>query len=58
VARQPQQPTPPTTWTIYKIAAKQTWIGEVEAGDEREAIEKAAAEFKQHASKLMAVRRQ
>jgi geranylgeranyl pyrophosphate synthase len=43
--------------TIYKIAAKQTRVGEVEATDEREAIEKAAKEFRQHALKLIAVRR-
>jgi hypothetical protein len=42
---------------ISKVAAKQTWLGEVEAVDEREAIEKAAKEFKQHATKLIAVRR-
>ncbi len=51
------QPPPPTTWTIYKVAAKQTRLGEVEAADEREAIERAAKEFGQHASKLIAVRR-
>jgi hypothetical protein len=32
-------------WTIYKLAAKQTRIGEVEAASEAEAIEKAVAEF-------------
>jgi hypothetical protein len=52
----PRPPTP-ATWTIYKIAAKQTRLGEVEANSESEAIEKAAAEFRQHQSKLMAVRR-
>jgi hypothetical protein len=54
-----RKPTPPqlTTWTIYKVAAKQTRLGEVEAADEREAIEKAAKEFKQHESKLIAVQR-
>jgi hypothetical protein len=45
------------TRTIYKIAAKQVWIGTVEAATEAEAIEKAAAEFKQYAAKLMVVRR-
>jgi hypothetical protein len=53
----PKKPQP-TTWTIYKVAAKQTRLGEVEAADEREAIEKAAKEFGQHATKLIAVRRQ
>jgi hypothetical protein len=56
VARKPG-PTQPTRWTIYKLAAKQIWIGEVEAADEREAIEKAAEQFKQPATKLHAVRR-
>jgi hypothetical protein len=32
-------------------------LGEVEAGAEREAIEKAAKEYGQHPAKLMAVRR-
>jgi hypothetical protein len=42
---------------MYKIAVKQPQLGEVEAAHEREAIEKAAAEFRQHPSKLMAVPR-
>jgi hypothetical protein len=41
----------------YKLAPKQTWIGEVEASDEREAIEIAAKEFRVPASNLMALRR-
>jgi len=32
-------------------------VDEVEATDERDAIEKAAKEFKQHPTKLIAVRR-
>jgi hypothetical protein len=56
MAKKPE-PTPPLRWTIYKVAARQTWVGEVEATNEAEAIEKAAKEFKQHATKLMAVRR-
>ncbi len=55
--RKPQQPAQLTKWAIYKVAAKQTWVGEVEAADEREAVEKAAREFRQHPSKLIAVRR-
>jgi hypothetical protein len=55
--RKPQSPPAPTVWTIYKLAAKQIRVGEVEAATEAEAVEKAAAEFKQHAAKLMAVRR-
>jgi|SRR5215831_3762282 len=45
-----------TVWTVYKLAAKQTRVGEVEAATESEPSEKAAAEFKQHSAKLMAVR--
>jgi len=55
MAKKPEPP--PSRWTIYKLAAKQTWVGEVEAADEREAIEKAAKEFRQPAAKLMAVPR-
>lgn len=55
----PRKTAPPQTiaWTIYKLAAKATWLGEVEATDEADAIEKAAEQFKQPATKLMAVRR-
>ena len=56
MARKPEQPQL-SKWAIYKITAKQTRVGEVEAADEREAIEKAAAEFRQRQAKLMAVRR-
>jgi hypothetical protein len=38
-------------------AAKRMRIGEVEAADEREAVEKATKEFGQHPSKLIAVPR-
>jgi hypothetical protein len=56
VVKKPEPPKP-ITWGIYKIAAKQTWMGEVEAPDEATAIERAAAEFKVPAMKLMATRR-
>jgi hypothetical protein len=52
MAKKPEPPKP-TTWTIYKIAAKAVRLGTVEAA----AIEKAAAEFKVPATRLMAVRR-
>jgi hypothetical protein len=54
-----KKPEPPKLigWSIYKIAAKQTWVGEVDAPDEAAAIEKAAAQFKVPATKLMATRR-
>jgi hypothetical protein len=55
--RKRQSPPQSLRWIIYKLAARQTWIGEVDAADEREAVDKAAAEFKQYAPKLMAVRR-
>jgi len=58
LASQRAPPPPlPTSWAIYKLAAKQTWFGVVEAATEAEAIEKGAVEFKQYAKKLMAVPR-
>jgi hypothetical protein len=39
MAKKPEPPKP-TTWTIYKIAAKQTWVGTIEAVDQAEAIQK------------------
>jgi len=53
VVRKPQTPQP-MKWAIYKVAAKQIWLGEIEATDEAEAIEKAAEQFKVPATKLMA----
>lgn len=54
----PKQPTtPPLVWDIYKAASKARWITTVEAADADKEIEKAAAEFKVIASKLIAVRR-
>jgi hypothetical protein len=50
-------PPQPTTWTIYKIVAKAVRLGTVEAPDEAIAVEKAAAEFKVPANRLMAIRR-
>jgi hypothetical protein len=44
-------------WKIYKIANKAVWLGDVEAPDEAGAMEKAAAEYKVAASRLMALRR-
>ena len=57
MAKKPEPPPLPITWTIYKIAAKQTWVGTVEAPDEATAIEKAAAEFRVPATRLDAVAR-
>ena len=56
MAKKPEPPKP-TTWTIYKIAAKAVRLGTVEAADEATAIEKAAAEFKVPATRLRALRR-
>jgi hypothetical protein len=51
----PSQPEPPqTTWTIYKFASRLQWLGTVQATDKRDAIEKAAKEFKVDPTKLMA----
>jgi hypothetical protein len=50
------QPTP-LSWDIYRAAAKGKWIGTAEATDERDAVEKAAIEFKTDAWRLIAVRR-
>jgi hypothetical protein len=51
MAKKPEPPKP-TTWTIYKIAAKAVRLGTVEAADEATAIEKATAEFKVAATRL------
>ena len=45
MAKKPE-PSQPIAWTVYKLAAKQTRLGEVEAADERGAVEKAAKEFR------------
>jgi len=57
MSRKPQQPLQRTKWHVYlqARAAKREWVGEIEAVDEREAIEIAAREFKQPARKLIAV---
>jgi len=51
-----KQPTKPLLrWDIYKAASKAKLIGTVEA-DADEAVQKAAEQFKQPATKLIAVR--
>jgi hypothetical protein len=48
----------PTRWMIYAIASRQTWIGEIDAANETEAIKRAAEKFNLcTTAKLMAVRR-
>lgn len=44
-------------WDIFKAAAKLTPLGTVEAADEAQAIQKAAAQYNVIASKLIAVKR-
>ena len=51
-----QQSNPSLRWDIYKAASKAKLIGTVEAADADEAIQKAAVEFKQPATELIAVR--
>jgi hypothetical protein len=59
ISRKPQRPPQPTEtkWHVYKLAAKRQRVGEIEAVDEREAIEKAAKEFRLDPAKLMAEQR-
>jgi hypothetical protein len=57
MATKPEPPPQPITWSIYKIAAKQVWLGTVEAPDAATAIEKAAVEFKVDTWRLLAVAR-
>jgi hypothetical protein len=56
MANKPEPPKP-IVWNIYKIASKAVWLGAVEAPDEAAAMEKAAAEFRVPANRLMAIRR-
>jgi hypothetical protein len=56
VARKPEPPKQPISWDTHRASAKAKHIGTVKAPDEREAIERAAKEFKQPATKLMAMR--
>ena len=53
----PRRPEQPTSWNIYKVAAKAILLGTVEAPDKRAAIEKGAKEFKTDAWRLYAVPR-
>jgi hypothetical protein len=57
VARKPQPPSQPATWTVYRAAKKAVRLGEVEAIDGGEAIEKTVEKFKQSATMLIAMRR-
>jgi hypothetical protein len=57
MAKKPEPTPKPITWNVYKIASKAVWLGTIEAPDEAGATEKAAAEFKVPANRLMAIRR-
>ena len=59
-AGMPRKPEPPkpTSWNIYKVAAKAILLGTVEAPDKKAAIEAGAKEFKTDAWRLYAVPRQ
>jgi hypothetical protein len=37
LAKKPELPKP-ISWSIYKLAARQTWLGDIEAPDEAAAI--------------------
>jgi hypothetical protein len=56
MAEKPEPPPQLTAWSVYKIAKKAAWLGTVEAPDDATAIEKAPAEFKVPANRLMAIR--
>ena len=56
MAKKPE-PTKPISWEILYAGKKPKPLGEVEAADANEAIEKAAKQFNHPPSKLMAVRR-
>jgi hypothetical protein len=42
---------------IYQVASRQTWIGEIDAATEADAVKKAAMKFRHRAANLIAVRR-
>jgi hypothetical protein len=46
-----------STWDIYPDTSMPIRLGEVEAADEREAIEKAAQKFKQDPAMLIVIQR-
>jgi hypothetical protein len=50
-------PSHTMSWDIVRAGSKIEFLGSVEATDERDAIEKAAKEFKTDPKKLLAVKR-
>ena len=60
MARKPQtslEPAKVPSWSIHLIAAKQHWLGYVEAEDEEAAIAEGAKQYGKPPTKLVAVRR-
>jgi hypothetical protein len=53
----PRQIQAPVRWSILILHAKATWLGDIEASTEAEAIAKGAEKFAQPKERLMAVRR-
>jgi hypothetical protein len=52
-----QPRSPPVRWDVYPAFPKSIRLGEIEAADEREAIEKAAEKFEQDPAILIVIRR-
>ena len=55
LSKKPEVVVDPPTWSMYRAAPKVEWVGQVEAIDQREAIEKAAKLYRVPAAKLIAV---
>jgi hypothetical protein len=49
--------SPPIRWDVYPAFPKSIRLGEIEAADEREAMEKAAKKFEQDPAILIVIRR-
>jgi hypothetical protein len=57
LTRKPQSPSQPILWDIYPAVSNAIRLGEVEAIDQREAIEKASEKFQQDPAILIVLRR-
>jgi hypothetical protein len=53
----PTRKSQPVRWDIYPVFPNSIRLGEIEAADKREAIEKAAERFQQDPAVLIVVRR-
>jgi hypothetical protein len=49
--------SPPICWDVYPALPKSIRLGEIEAADQREAIEKAVKKFEQPPTMLIVIRR-